>query len=99
MSEHIAPKKLYFSIFGALITLTAITVGVAFIDLGPMNTVVALSIAFLKATLVVLFFMHLKYSNRLTAMIVGSGVVWLVIMLAHTFSDYMARGILGVPGR
>ena len=99
MSAHIAPKKLYFSIFGTLIILTAITVGVAFIDLGPLNTVVALSIAFVKATLVVLFFMHLKYSNRLTAMVAASGLVWLVILLAHTFSDYMARGMLGVPGR
>jgi cytochrome c oxidase subunit 4 len=99
MSGHIAPKRVYFSVFGALLVLTALTIGVAFIDLGPLNTVVALGIAFLKATLVALFFMNLRYSSRLTAMAAVAGIVWLLILFAHTLSDYMARGMLGYPGR
>jgi cytochrome c oxidase subunit 4 len=92
MSEHIVPKSTYYLIFAALIIGTAITVGVAFIDLGAMNTVVALAIACTKATLVVLFFMHVKYSTRLTWAVVAGSVFWLGIMLALTLSDYLTRG-------
>ena len=99
MSEHIASKKMYFSVFLALMVLTAVTIGVAFVDLGPLNIFVALAIAALKATLVILFFMHVKYSNRLTAMVVVCGIVWLLILFAHTMADYMTRGMLGVPGK
>jgi cytochrome c oxidase subunit 4 len=92
MSEHIVPKSTYYLIFAALMIGTAITVAVAFIDLGAMNTVVALAIACTKATLVVLFFMHVKYSTRLTWAVVAGSVFWLGIMLALTLSDYLTRG-------
>jgi cytochrome c oxidase subunit 4 len=92
MSEHIVPKSTYYLIFAALMIGTAITVGVAFIDLGALNTVVALAIACTKATLVVLFFMHVKYSTRLTWAVVAGSVFWLGIMLALTLSDYLTRG-------
>jgi cytochrome c oxidase subunit 4 len=91
MSEHIVPKSTYYLIFAALMVGTAITVGVAFVDLGAMNTVVALAIACTKATLVVLFFMHVKYSTRLTWAVVAGSVFWLGIMLALTLSDYLTR--------
>ena len=95
MSEHIISRKVYFTIFGALIVGTAATVVVAFIDLGgQFNTVVALTIAVIKATLVVLYFMHVRYSSRLTWVIVGSGLFWLGIMFALTLSDYLTRGWL-----
>jgi cytochrome c oxidase subunit IV len=92
MSEHIVPKRTYYLIFAALMVFTAITVGVAFLDLGPMNTVVALAIACTKATLVVLFFMHVKYSTRLTWAVVAGSVFWLGIMLTLTLGDYLTRG-------
>jgi len=92
MSEHIVPKSTYYLIFAALMIGTAITVGVAFVDLGALNTVVALAIACTKATLVVLFFMHVKYSTRLTWAVVAGSVFWLGIMLALTLSDYLTRG-------
>ena len=92
MSEHIVPKSTYYLIFAALMVGTAITVAVAFIDLGAMNTVVALGIACTKATLVVLFFMHVKYSTRLTWAVVVGSVFWLGILLALTLSDYLTRG-------
>ena len=76
--------------------LTATTTAVSFVDLGPWNTVVALAIAFLKATLVVLFFMHVKYSPRLTQITVGGGLLWLAILILITLSDFMTRGWLPV---
>ena len=65
MSGHVSPKSVYYTIFAALLVLTGITVGVAFINLGRLNFPVAISIAIIKATLVVLFFMHAKYNSRL----------------------------------
>ena len=93
MSEqHIVPKSTYYTIFALLMLGTAITVAVAYLDLGPLNTVVALAIACTKATLVVLFFMHVKYSSRLTWVVVLGSVIWLGILLALTFNDYLTRG-------
>jgi cytochrome c oxidase subunit 4 len=88
---HIASKSLYLTIFLLLMAFTAITVAVAFVDLGPLNTVVALTIAVIKATLVILYFMHVRYSGKLTVMVVASGLVWLVILLVLTMSDYLTR--------
>ena len=96
MSEHIVPRKVYFAVFAALIVLTATTTAVSFLDLGPWNTVVALGIAFLKATLVVLFFMHVKYSPPLTQVTIAGGLLWLAIMIVLTLSDFMTRGWLPV---
>ncbi len=92
--HHIVPKSTYYTIFALLMLGTAITVAVAYIDLGAMNTVVALAIACTKATLVVLFFMHVKYSSKLTWAVVFGSVFWLVILLALTFNDYLTRHIL-----
>jgi cytochrome c oxidase subunit 4 len=94
MAQHIVPRTVYFAVFTALIVLTATTTAVSFIDLGPWNTVVALGIAFLKATLVVLFFMHVKYSPRLTQVTIAGGLFWLAIMIVLTLSDFMTRGWL-----
>lgn len=92
MSEHIVPLKTYYAIFAALLAGTAVTVGVAFLDLGPMNTVVAITIAVIKALLVVLYFMHVKYSSRLTWVFAGAGFVWLVLMIGFTIADFDTRG-------
>ena len=94
MSEHVVPTRVYYTIFGVLMVFTVITVQVAFVDLGRLNIVVALAIAVFKATLVVLFFMHAKYSTRLTQLVIVGGLFWLVILLALTFSDYLTRRIL-----
>jgi cytochrome c oxidase subunit 4 len=96
MSGHVAPKGLYYTIFAALIFGTFLTVVVAKIDLGAFNNVAMLAIACAKASLVVLFFMHVKWSSRLTWVVVCSGVFWLLIMFSLTMSDYMSRG--WVPG-
>lgn len=92
MAAHIIPAKLYVTIWLALMVLTVVTAGVAFIDLGPLNTIVALAIATLKAVLVVLIFMHVKYtSEKLTKLVVISAVFWLFILLALSLFDYGTR--------
>lgn len=95
MSEHIVQPSMYYKIFGALMVLTAITVAVAFVDFGPLNNFVAMGIAVTKATLVILFFMHVRYSSRLTMLIVGAGFFWLGIMFVLISTDYLSRGYLG----
>ena len=95
-SHHVAPLKLYFGIFGILMVGTALTVLVAFYDLGPLNNVVMLTIACVKALFVVLYFMHVRWSSRLTMVIVASGFFWLLIMFSFTMTDYLSRG--WVPG-
>ena len=97
MSEHIVPKRTYYLIFLALMVGTAITVAVAFVDLGPLNTVVALGIAVTKATLVVLFFMHVKYASRLTKLVVVTGLFFLAILLGETMIDYASRMWVNPP--
>ena len=91
MSEHVTPKKTYYIIFAALLVLTYVTVGVSKIDLGPLNTIVAMAIAVTKALLVVLFFMHVRYSTRLTKLVVAGGFVWLGIMFLLTMADFATR--------
>jgi len=94
MTEHIVPIRIYAIIFGALLVLTAATCAISFINLGRMNAVVALVIAFGKAMLVALFFMHLRYSRRLMQIVVVAGLFWLGIMIALTMSDFLTRGWL-----
>ena len=91
MSTHVVPKSTYYLIFALLMVCTAITVGVAFVDLGPMNTVVALAVATFKATIVVLYFMHVKYSPKLTKLVVIGSVFWFAIMIVFTMGDYLTR--------
>ncbi len=91
MSAHVVPKKAYIAVFATLIGLTALTTYVATIDLGPLNIVVALLIAICKASLVVLFFMHLRWSSRLMHIVGVAALFWLAILLVLTLSDYRTR--------
>jgi len=98
MSGHISPKSTYITIFGALMVCTILTVMAAFINLGDLNFPVAITIAIFKASLVVLFFMHVKYASMLTKLIVGVAFFFLGIMLTLTFTDYLSRGWNTAPG-
>ena len=98
MAGHISPKPMYYAIFGSLMVLTALTVAIAFVDLGVLNFPVALSIAILKATLVILFFMHVKYSSSLTKLICGGAFFFLFILFSLTMTDYLSRGWFVAPG-
>lgn len=90
--HHIVPTTVYYAIFATLLVLTGVTVAVAYIDLGRMNTVLALAIAGFKAIIVVLFFMHVKYSTRLVKLTLIAGMYWMGILLVLTLSDYLTRG-------
>jgi cytochrome c oxidase subunit 4 len=92
MSGHVAPKSMYYAVFAALIVGTALTVAVAFVDLGPLNNVLMLGIAMTKALLVILFFMHVRWSTRLTWVVVASGFFWLMILFGLTMMDFLTRG-------
>ena len=99
MAEHIVTKKQYSYVFGALLLLTFVTTTVGMMDLGRLNVVVALVIAVVKATLVVLFFMHIYWSTKLTKVVVVSGIAWLVLLLWLTLTDVLSRGWLPFPGK
>ena len=90
-SHHVVPTTIYYGIFAILLILTGVTVAAAYIDLGRLNTVVALAIACFKAMIVVLFFMHVKYSTRLIKLTVIAGLYWMGIMFALTLGDYLTR--------
>jgi cytochrome c oxidase subunit IV len=94
--HHVVPIKYYLSVFLLLMVLTGVTVYIASFDLEnrwnlPLNALVALTIAVVKATAVVLIFMHVRWSSRLTQVIIVSGIFWLIIMLAFTLTDYQTR--------
>jgi len=90
-SEHIVSPAIYITIFLALIAGTGLTVWAAFQNFGPFNIVIALGIATIKATLVVLYFMHARYSPRRTQLVIVCAIFWLAIMLTLTLSDYQTR--------
>jgi cytochrome c oxidase subunit 4 len=95
MSEHIVSVRVYITIFLVLLVGTALTVWAAFVDFPyGLNTVIAMTIAVTKATFVVLYFMHVRYSARLVWVIVGSALLWMAILFAFTFADYLTRGRL-----
>jgi cytochrome c oxidase subunit 4 len=110
MAEHVTSRKVYFMVFGALLVLTLLTVLAAQVDLGAFNDVVALTIAVTKAMLVILFFMHVRHSTRMTVLTALAGFFWLAILLGLTLADYASRGrilevrqpggqVLRVPGK
>jgi cytochrome c oxidase subunit 4 len=92
MAEHVVPVRIYAVIFATLLLLTLVTVDVAFFNFGLMNIYIALGIATTKATLVVLYFMHVRYSPRLTRIVVAASVIFLGIMMGLTLSDVLTRG-------
>ncbi len=96
---HIAPISMYLGVFAILLASTAITVAVAFVDLGFMNTAVALAVAVTKATFVVLYFMHVRWASRLTWVVIAASIFWLLLMFFIGMTDFMSRGWMGVPGR
>lgn len=93
MSQHVFTIRTNLIIFAILMALLVLTVLAAVaVDLGPLEIPVAMTIALVKAVLIMLFFMHLKFSSRLTWLFAGSGTLWLVILIAFTLSDFLSRG-------
>jgi cytochrome c oxidase subunit 4 len=90
-TSKITPRRTYFFVFLALIAMLAGTIAMSFYDLGVWNTVVGLVFAAAKATLVILFFMHVRHSSQLTRIFVMAGFIWLAILIGLTLSDYLTR--------
>ncbi len=90
-SIHIVPVKTYILVFVTLLVFTGLTAGIAFIDLGPFNALVAIIIAAFKSSLVILFFMHVKYSQRMTKVAIVGGLFFLLILLTLSMTDYISR--------
>jgi cytochrome c oxidase subunit IV len=93
--HHVVPVRVYLTVFAILLALTATTTAVAFVDLGRMNVVIMLAIAVTKATLVVLYFMHVRWSEQLLKIVLGTAVVCLLVLIGLTLSDLLVRGVLG----
>ena len=99
-SDHahpVVPVRVYFVVFGALMLFSALTVWAAFQDFGLLNTPVALGIACTKATLVILYFMHVRYGPRLIWIFSTAAFFWVVILMVFTLGDYVSRGWLELP--
>ncbi len=99
MSQHITSVRTYFTVFIALNVLLVTTVAAAYLPLGDWHFPIAMIFAVAKAVLIVLFFMHVLHSHRLTMIIAVAGFLWLGIMLALTLSDYLSRDALRIPGK
>jgi cytochrome c oxidase subunit IV len=97
MSGHVAPRSMYITVFLALMVGTVLTVAVTYVHLGAFNLAVAMAIAVTKAMLVILFFMHLKYSPKLIKVTFGASIFFFLIMIIITLSDYLTRGQMGMP--
>ena len=96
-THHIVPVSTYRNVFAALMGLLILTLWVAMYDLpGPLNIAVAMAVAVAKALLVVLYFMHVRYSSRLVQVFAGAALIWLLIMFVITFGDYFSRGWVAV---
>ena len=91
MSEHVVPVRIYLLVFVALMALTALTTAVAFIDLGALNVILMLGIACTKAALVILYFMHVRYSPPLIWVVVTTSLLGLVLLIMFTMSDVVTR--------
>jgi cytochrome c oxidase subunit 4 len=90
-TTHVIPPRIYFTVFAVLILLTAATVAASEVDLGKLNVVVALAIAVTKATLVILYFMHVRYETGLTWLVIVVGFLWLMVLIAFVLSDVLTR--------
>jgi cytochrome c oxidase subunit 4 len=97
--QHVMPVRTNVTIFVILLVLLFATVGAAYLPLGGLHVPIAMTIATAKAVLIVLFFMHLLYSHRLTMIISVASFVWLAIMIVLTLNDYLTRGVLDIPGK
>lgn len=98
-AHHVIPARTYLVVFAVLMALLVATVAGSFMPLGPLHLPVALAIAAAKAILIVLYFMHVRYSNRLTWVFASAAFVWLAILLVFSLSDYFSRGWLDIEGK
>jgi cytochrome c oxidase subunit IV len=98
-TSHVLPKSVYYQVYTALMVFLLLTVGAAYIDLGAFNFFVSLTIAVVKAVMIALIFMHVRYSERLVWVFAGASFLWLAILIGFSLNDYFTRGLLHIPGK
>ena len=98
-TAHVTPLRTYLLAALALLVLTIITVAIAFVNLGPLNDVVAVGVATVKALIIVIIFMHGRATSGVTRLVIVAGILWLAILMVGTFDDYLTRDWLAIPGR
>jgi cytochrome c oxidase subunit 4 len=98
MKDDTISRKTYVRVWAALLALLALTAAADFVNLGPLHTPVAITIAVAKALLILLYFMHVRFSSRLTRVFAGAGFLWLAILIGLSMSDYLTRTWLPIPG-
>jgi cytochrome c oxidase subunit 4 len=99
MTQHVMPVRTNIAVFVALLVLLVMTVVAARLPLGALHVPVAMTIAVVKAVLIMLFFMHLLHSHRLMMIVSVASFFWLAIMVVLTLNDYLTRGVLQIPGK
>ena len=99
MSEHITSVKSYLTVYVILMALLLLTVGAAFVDLGPFNFPTSMAIAVVKAVFIILIFMHVKHNEPLVKVFAVAAFLWLAILIALSLADYFSRGWLNIPGK
>ena len=99
MSDHIISTKSYLTVYAILMGLLLLTVGAAFVDMGPLNFPVSMAIAVAKAILIVLIFMHVRYNEPLVRVFAAAGFLWLAILITLLLADYFSRDWLNIPGK
>jgi cytochrome c oxidase subunit 4 len=97
--EHVVPLRTNLIVFAALMGLLVLTVAVAFLDLGAVGLAIAMAIATIKAVLIILYFMHVRYGGRLQWIFASAAFFWLAILILITMSDYATRGWPGIAGK
>lgn len=97
--DHIISRKTYLAVYVALLVLLGLTLGAAYVDLGPFNLTVSLGIAVAKAVLIVAIFMHVQFSEPLVRVFAGAAVLWLAILMALSLGDVLTRGLVPIPGK
>jgi cytochrome c oxidase subunit IV len=97
--QHVTPQRTYLLAGLALAILTLVTVGVAYLDLGPLNDVVAVGVASLKAFIIVTIFMHGRQTSGVTRLVMVAGLLWFAILVVGTLDDYLTRDWLGIPSK
>ncbi|MGH9588018.1 MAG: cytochrome C oxidase subunit IV family protein [Acidobacteriaceae bacterium] len=90
-THTVVPPRVYAAVFGTLLCFTALTVFASYLELGVFNAVVALAIAVIKSLLVILFFMHIRYSSKLTKLTLAAGFFTFIVLVGMTLTDYMSR--------
>jgi cytochrome c oxidase subunit IV len=98
-TAHVLPRSVYYAVYAALLVLLLATVGAAYIDLGAFNFLVSLAIAVVKAILIMLIFMHVRYSERLVWIFATFAFLWLAVLIGMSLNDYFTRGWLNIPGK